>query len=159
MRARTTVLAILLGCTLLTSCMELPAVFTRYVVLRPEQQASFPVIVLAIADADGLDAAYGEARSDTGDVMRNLEIRGHGARVVILSMPLSKDADPAKCRTSPGQTLDDLQYVLFATRRVIGTRDAAITLGERISAQIAAKGYDVRTRPSPCGGAPAAPVT
>jgi hypothetical protein len=147
------VILALLSVVALTSCSAGGAAFEFYVVIKPEETAKFIGAVTAIAKEDGLETAAGQATSDTGNVLRVVEGRGHGLRLWVQSTPLSGKEDPKLCGIHLEPHPDPAQFIVFTEPRFIGSKAAATELGERVLSQLQRSGFDVRREPVICGAA------
>lgn len=148
-----TVILVLLAVIALTSCSGGPATFLFYVVIEPGETAKFIEAVRGIATEDGLETAVGQAVSDTGNVMRVVEGRGHGLQLWVQNAPLSGREDPTVCGIHLEPYKDPGQFLVFTVPRFFGSKAAARDLGERVFSQIRKSGFDARTEPAVCGAA------
>jgi hypothetical protein len=123
------------------------------VVIKPDETAKFIESVTAIAKADGMETAVGQAVADTGDVMRVIEARGDGIKLWVQSMPLSGKEDPTVCGVHPEPYSDPAQFIVFTEPRFFGSKAEAAKLGERVLSQLKETGFDVRRKPVVCGAA------
>jgi hypothetical protein len=147
------VILVLIGVVALTSCSGSGAAFVFYVVIKPDDTAEFIGTVTAIAKEDGLQTAVGQAVSDTGDVFRVVEGRGHGLKLWVQSTSLSGREDPKLCGVHGEPHADPAQFSVFTEPRFFGSKAAATELGERVLSQIQKSGFDVRREPAVCGAA------
>jgi hypothetical protein len=147
------VVLVLLGFLTLTSCSGDGAPFVFYVVIMPDEAPKFIGAVTAIAKEDGLETAMAQAVSDTGNVLRVVEGRGHGLKLWVQSAPLSGHEDPKLCGVYLEPHPDPAQFIVFTEPRLFGSKAAAIELGERVLSQLHKSGFDVRREPPVCGAA------
>jgi hypothetical protein len=137
----------------LASCTSGGAVFQFYVVLEPNEAGRFIGAVESIAKEDGLETAVGQVTSDTGNVLRVVEGRGRGLKLWVQSATLSGDEDPKLCGVHQEPYPDPAQFVVFTEPRFLGTREAAVELGEKVFFRLEEFGFDVRWEPVVCGNA------
>jgi len=147
------VILALLGFIALAACSGGGAAFVFYVVTRPEEAAKFIGAVTAIAQQDGLETATGQTVSDTGNVVRVVEGRGHGLRLWVQSALLSGHEDPKLCGVYFEPHPDPAQFIIFTEPRFFGSKAAATELGERVLSQLHKSGFDVRRESPVCGAA------
>jgi|SRR5581483_3903638 len=148
------VVLLLLSAVALISCSGGgAAVFTFYVVIGPDETAKFIGVLTAIAKEDGLEIAVGQATSDTGNVLKVIEGRGHGLQLWAQNTLLSGSEDPKLCGIHPEPYSDPAQFTVFTVPRVFGSKAAAAELGERVFSQVRKSGFDVRREPAVCGAA------
>jgi hypothetical protein len=151
---KSVVLALLCFVTLV-SCTPNRAPFQFYVVIKPDETAMFIGAITAIAKDDGLETAAGQARSDTGHILRVVEGRGHGLNLWVQSASLSGREDPTLCGVHHEPYPDPAQFIVFTEPRFFGFKShaAATELGEKIFSQLQKLGFDVRRVPAVCGTA------
>jgi hypothetical protein len=137
----------------LVSCAPGGAAFVFYVVTKPEEAVKFIGAVAAIAKEDGLETATSEAVSDTGNVLRVLEGRGHGLTLWVQSAPLSGHEDPKLCGVFLEPHPDPAQFILFTQPSFFRSRAAATQFGEQVLSQLHKSGFDVRRKAPICGAA------
>jgi hypothetical protein len=146
-------LVVLLSIATLISCAGFPAVFEFYVVIKPDETEKFIEAIKAIAKADGLETSTGQAVSDTGNVLRVVESRGHGLTLWAQNATVSGKEDPKLCGVHPEPYPDPAQFIVFTEPRFFGSKAAAVELGERVLSQIHNAGFDVRRKQVVCGAA------
>lgn len=147
-------LLVLLSVVALNSCSAGgAAVFTFYVVIRPDETVKFIGALTAMAKEDGMETAVGQATSDTGNVLKVVEGRGHGLRLWAQNTPLSGQEDPKLCGIHPEPYSDPAQFTVFTVPTFFGSKAAAAKLGEQVLSQIRKSGFDVRREPVVCGAA------
>jgi hypothetical protein len=143
---------IMIGVLALTSCSA-KSVSEFYVVIKPEEAERFIGSVTAIAKKEGLETAMARPVSDTGNITRVVEGRGHGLKLWVQSMPLSGKEDPKLCGVHPEPYSDPAQFIVFTTAGFLGTKAAATDLGGRVAKQLQESGFDVRHKSPVCGAA------
>lgn len=147
-------LVFLLSVVALASCSaDHTAVFTFYVVIKPNEAAQFVAALTTIAEDDGLETAVSRVTSDTGNVLNVLEGRGHGLQLWAQNTPLSGSEDPKLCGVHSESYSDPAQFTVFTAQRFFGSRAAAKELGEQVLSQLRKLGFDVRLGPAVCGEA------
>ena len=146
-------LLVLLSIAVLTACAGFPAVFEFYVVIKPDETEKFITAIKAIAKEDGLEAATGQAVSDTGNVLRVVESRGHGLTLWVQNATVSGKEDPTLCGVHPEPYPDPAQFIVFTEPRFFGSKAAAIELGERVLSRLHNAGFDVSRSQVVCGAA------
>lgn len=150
------ILLIALCFVALISCAPGGAAFEFYVVIKPEETVGFIRAVTSIAKDDGLETAVGQGTSDTGNVLRVVEGRGHGLQLWVQSALLSGNEDPKLCGVHHEPYPDPAQFFVFTEPRFFtfqSNRTAALELGKRVLSQLQKLGFDVRRKPVVCGAA------
>ena len=135
----------------LTSCSGRGGTFVFYVVIEPDEAARFTRAVTTIAKEDGLETAVGQSVSDTGDIFRVVEGRGHGLKLWVQSTPQSGREDPKLCGVYSEPHADPAQFTVATEPRLFGSEAEAKELGERVFSQIQNLGFDARREPAICG--------
>jgi hypothetical protein len=146
------VILVFLSVVALVSCSGGRAAYEFYVVIKSDEAAKFIGAVTAIAKEDGLETATGQAVSDTGNVLKVVEGRGHGLTLWVQSTPLSGKEDTKLCGVHPEPHPDPALFTVFTVPRFFASNAAATELGERVLSQLKS-GFDVRREPAICGAA------
>jgi hypothetical protein len=145
---------LLLCLAALASCAPSGTAFEFYVVIKPDETSKFIGAITSIAKEDGLETALGQATSDTGNVLRVVEGRGHGLKLWVQNVPLSGREDAKLCGVHPEPYVDPAQFIVSTEPRFFwSTRSAAAELGEKALSQLHKVGFDVRREPIVCGAA------
>ena len=144
---------VLIGVVALTSCSSGDPAFEFYVVIKPEEAASFIERVTAIAKEDGVETWPTKFVAGSGDVLWIVEGQGHGLKLWVQSTPLSGQEDPKLCGVFSKPHSDPGQFTVFGKPKFFGSKAATIKLGERMFSQIQKSGFDVRREPAVCGAA------
>lgn len=138
----------------LVSCAQGGTAFQFYVVIKPDEAGKFVAAVTSIAKEDGLEFAVGEARSDTGNVLRVVEGRDLRLELWVQNVPLSGQEDPLHCGLHHEAYSDPAQFVVSTQPRFFeSSRASAVTLGQRVYSQLQKLGFDARVKPAICGAA------
>lgn len=143
----------LISVVALAACSSGGVAFKFYVVVEPDEAAKLLDTVTAIAKANGMETAAGQAVSETGSVLKVVEARGKSLRLWIQNTPQSGQEDPKLCGEYSGSHPDPAQFTVLAEPGFFGSRTAAVSLGERVFAQIKTSGFDARREPVICGAA------
>ena len=100
-----------------------------------------------------MDSALGQATSDTGNVLRVGESRGHGLTLWVQNATLSGKEDPKLCGVHTEPYPDPAQFLVLTVPRFFGSKKAATELGNRVLFKLRNAGIDVRREQALCGAA------
>jgi hypothetical protein len=134
----------------LVACTSNGAVFQFYVVIKPGQTERLFHTIAEIAKEEGLETASSQTRFAEGEIFRVTEGRGHRLKLWVQNVVLGRDEGPKLCGVHHEPYPDPMEFIVFTEPRLLGSRAAAIELGERVFAKLQKAGFEVlRQRETP----------
>jgi hypothetical protein len=148
-----TAILVLMCFTALVACASNGAAFQFYVVIKPGETERFFHTIAEIAKEEDLETASSQTRFSEGEMFRVAEGRGHRIKLWVQNMVLGRDQAPNLCGVHHEPYPDPLEFIVFTEPKLLGSRAAAIELGERAFAKFQKAGFAVLRKPAICGAA------